>query len=360
MVLLLLSCKNPVPEDNEVDNNLIEISKEQFLSEKMSIGIPQKIAMEERISFTGKVVSMLNGVVKISAPVEGIVKDINVQTSQIIKANEVLLEIGGSALIDLQQEFATSSAKMKQLKANFDRSKQLYEENINTENEFMLAESRYKSELANYSALELKIQNIGLSISDIKNGKYADAYSLKSPISGQVSQIQCLEGQFITSEYEIAEVVNKDKIELKMAFFEKDFLKIKKGQKVIFKSMEETEEPDITTINRIENRLSDKSNTFNCYATIDKANTAYYAINQLVIGEVIVAADSVFAVPKTAVLSSGNKKYVLLVVGEDDNGYSLEKVDVKTGKTNKNYIELIDFMKDKPILISGTYNIEME
>jgi len=347
--------------DNEAENNFIEISKEQFLSEKMSVGTPMKIAMEESISFTGKVVSKLNGgLVKISAPVEGIVMDIHIQTGQEVKINEALLEIGGSAIIDLQQEFATSSAKIKQLKANFDRAKKLYEENINTENDFMLAESNYKSELANYVALKLKLQNIGLSILNIDNGKYASTYKLKTPINGQVSQITCLEGQFITAEHEIAEVVNKDRIELKLAFFEKDFSKITKGQKVIFRSMNETEQSTNAIINRIGNKLNTNSNTFDCYATINKENAVSYAINQLVSGEVIVATDSVFAVPQTSVLSSGNKKYVIIVVSEDENGYRLEKVDVKTGKADKNYIELIDFMKDIAIIINGTYNIGIE
>jgi hypothetical protein len=38
----------------------------------------------------------------------------------------------------------------------------------------------------------------------------------------------------------------------------------------------------------------------------------------------------------------------------------LERVDVKTGMVDKNFIELIDFSADKPILLNGTYNIGLE
>ena len=206
-LFFLLSCNNKTSEDNETENNFIEITKEQFLSEKMAIGTPKKIAIEERISFTGKVVPKLNGgSVIINAPVEGIVMDIHVQPGQDIRLNETLFEIGGSAVIDLQQEFASSSAKIKQLQANFNRAKELYKENINTENDFMLAESLYKSELANYNALKLKLQNIGLNTSNIENGNYAATYRIKAPINGQISQITCVKGQFISAEHQIAEV----------------------------------------------------------------------------------------------------------------------------------------------------------
>ena len=359
--MILFSCQSKTTEQDEVDNNTIEISKAQFLSENMSVGTAIKMEMEEKISFSGKIVSISNaGLVKISAPVEGIVMDINVQAGQELNANNTILKIGGSALIDLQQELAISSAKMKQLKANFNRAKQLFDENINTENDYLIAESNYKSELANYSGLKLKLENIGLNISNIENGKYASTYNIKTPIAGQVSQINCSKGQFISAEHEIAEVVNKDKIELKLSLFEKDFAKISKGQIVVFRSINDTKQNSNATISRIGNTLNSKSNTFDCYATIDKNNTASYAINHLVSGEVIIASDSAFAVPQTAVLSAGNKKYVFVVLSDDEHGYRFEKADVKTGKVDKNFIELIDFSADKLILLNGTYNIGLE
>jgi cobalt-zinc-cadmium efflux system membrane fusion protein len=360
-LFFLLSCNNKTSEDNETENNFIEITKEQFLSEKMAIGTPKKIAIEERISFTGKVVPKLNGgSVIINAPVEGIVMDIHVQPGQDIRLNETLFEIGGSAVIDLQQEFASSSAKIKQLQANFNRAKELYKENINTENDFMLAESLYKSELANYNALKLKLQNIGLNTSNIENGNYAATYRIKAPINGQISQITCVKGQFISAEHQIAEVVNKNIIELKLAFFEKDFSKITKGQKVKFRSLNQTEQNSNAIIDRIGNKLNINSNTFDCYAKIDEENTTSYAINQLIRGEVILTSDSVFAVPQTAVLSSGNQKYVFIVVSENEKVYRLEKVNIKIGKTDKKHVELIDFEKDNQIIIDGAYNLVME
>ena len=358
--MLFLSCKNEQSEQQESVSNYIEITKEQFLSENMTIGTPEKIVLEERVYFTGKIVPTVNGIAKINAPVEGIVTEINIFNGQNIQVNEPILEIGGNALMELQQEFAISSSKIKQLQSNYERAKSLYNENIKTENEYLLAESAYKSELATYTLLKHRLQQIGLNISNIDKGNYALSYSIKSPIRGQVSQLNVLLGQYINRENEIAEVVNKNKAELQLSFFENDVSKIARGQKVVFGSMNNNGFDGVGVISRTGIILNPKSNTIDCYAAIDKARSAYFTVNQLVNGEVIVATDSVIALPQNAVLSSGNKKYVVLIAGENEKGYQLKITEVKTGKSDKNNIELIDFNTDKIILLNGAQSIGID
>lgn len=192
ITFLFISCKNMPPEEKQTKNDLIEISKEQFEAEKMAFGTPEQIIMEDYISFTGNIIPGLNGIFKISAPIEGIIQTTYIQIGQEIKADETLFEISGSCLIDLQQNYASASARIKRLKSDYKRTKTLYNENIKSENEYLLAESKYKVELANYKGLRMKLQNIGLNLRDIENGKYASSYYLKSPISGQISDLKVL------------------------------------------------------------------------------------------------------------------------------------------------------------------------
>ena len=84
-----------------------------------------------------------------------------------------------------------------------------------------MAESEYKSELANYNALKLKLQDIGLNISEIEKGNFVPTYGLKSSINGQITLMNCTLGQFLIPENEIAEVADKDKVELRLDIFEK-------------------------------------------------------------------------------------------------------------------------------------------
>ncbi len=360
LLFFLVACKNKTPEQQEQTNDYIEITKDQIHSQNMKIGSPKKTLIEERILFSGKIISTIDGAVKVNAPVEGVVKQINVYQGQTVKNNDPLLKIGGMSLIELQQKFATSSAKMNQLKTNYERAKKLYDEDIKTENEFMLAESEYMSELASYKALVLELQQIGLNISKIENGDYVSTYTIKSPITGQISGLNVLPGQYINSETEIAEIVNKNKVELQLSFFENDYPKLKLGQTVFFNNLSNSNFSEKATITRIGSKLSTNSNTLECYASISNETKKAFAINQIVHGEVIVASDSVLAIPKLSVLSQENNNYIITITLKNENSYQLKKQKVEIGKSDKENVELLDIDKNILILLSGFENIAID
>lgn len=357
-LIALVSCKYEAKNEAHADESLMKISKEQFDAENMKLGKIEKAVINEKIAFTGKIIPKINAIAKISIPVPGKILSVQIKDGQHVQANEILLKIGGSELIDLQQDFASSSAKIKQLKTSYDKEKQLFEENIKTETEYLLAESNYKVELANYSALKAKLQNIGLDIANIENGKYASQYCVKTPISGQISEIHIVNGQHINADSEILEVIDNSKIELQLSLFEKDLEKIQTGQNIRFWGIEKGASESAATINRIGGKLNPNSNTINCYASIS-GNSRTYAINQTISGEIIVSSDSVLALPQTAVFAVGRNHYVLIKNAEDESNYLFEKKKIDTGKSSDDYIEILEVAKEE-ILISGTYNIDIE
>jgi cobalt-zinc-cadmium efflux system membrane fusion protein len=355
-LLAIVSCKHEVKNEPETDESIVEISKEQFLSENMELGKVVQTEIKEKVAFTGKIVPKNNGVAKISVPVSGKIISVNTKDGEYINANEILLKVGGGEFIDLQQAFASSSAKLKQLKSDYDKAKQLFEENIKTESEYMLTESNYKVERANYNALKVKLQNIGLNPESIEKGEYTSQYSIKSPIAGQVSELNIVNGQYVSSETEIVEIIDNNKIELHLTLFEKDYPKIAIGQIVEFWAIDNNSSKSLAKISRIGGKLN--SNTIDCFASIsDRTNT--YAINQIVNGEITVSFDSVSAIYKNAAFTIGNNHYILIKKGEDDNKYTFEKKKISTGRSSDNYIELIEVV-DEEILMNGTYNISIE
>ncbi len=359
VILLLSSCAAKSVEETH-DDGLVKISKAQFDAEKMVIGEPALVLMQEKIPFTGKIIAAIDGIVKINAPMEGVIKHIYVQNGTLVSKNQVLLEIGGGAVIDLQKSYALSEARIKQLEANYKRAKSLYDDNIKTENEFMLAESDYQSELANYNALKMKMSNAGLSLSDIQKGKYVPSYQIKAAISGRIGQMNVVMGQYINRESEIMEIVDKNKVELKLDLYEKDYTKIKSGQKVVFGNMEEGNHNVNAIIRRIGNQLNCNSNSVACYAQIDKDSTHNYVINQMVSGQIIVAEDSVKAIPQTAVFKMGDAPYIAVLTETEGEEYNFQKKQIITGRSDDNYIEVKDVPDRTKILLSGTYYLSTE
>ena len=357
-MLVMVSCKHEAKNETQIEENIVEISKEQFQAENMGLGKVVKVEIKEKVAFTGKIVPQIDGIARISVPVSGKVIAVTIKKGQHVGVNETLLKVGGNELIDLQQAFASSSAKIKQLKSDYDKTKQLFEENIKTETEYMLAESNYKVELANYSALKAKLQNIGLNFENIENGNYAPRYSIKSPISGKVSEMKLVSGQHVKTDNEIVEITDNNKTELHLNLFEKDFSKIKIGQIVEFWPIDKNGSKSFATIKRIGGKLNSNSNTIDCFALItDKTGT--FAINQMINGQIIIASDSVPAIPQNAVFTIGNNHYILIKIAEDENKYKFEKKKISTGKSSGDYVEILEQIEEE-ILTNGTYNINIE
>jgi len=358
--LSITACKNQQPEVLEVESDLIKITKEQFQTENMEFGHPEQVVFENRLHFTGKIIPSMNGMAKISVPIEGLIKKTYVQKGQKVKAGQLILEIGGNTLIDLQQSLSISAAKMHQLKSDFERTHTLYKDHIKTENEFMLAESAFKSELAHYNALKIKLQNIGLNITAIENGSYASSYKITSPIDGHITDINAIMGQFVSPQQDIAEIVNPDKSQLQIAVFERDYMKIKIGQKVHFKTSGDQDHFSSAIITRISKMMNTETKSFDCYAQITSSSEESYLINQLLSADVIIKSDTVYALPQRAILGSGNNHYILVKESETPKAYLLKKTKTSIGRTHQDFIELLNTPKDKMILVSGTYNMSIE
>ncbi len=356
--LYLMSCSTKKTEETTGNSDFIEITKEQFQTENMEFGKPEKHVFKNKIQFSGKIVPTANGMAKISVPIEGTIEKLYVQPGQRLKRGEKIMEIGGNAMIDLQQQITSSVSKLKHLTAEYERARILYEDNIKVQDEFFKIESNYKSELGNYSALKLKLQRLGITVSDIENGDYHKTYIITAPIEGQIVNLECNLGQFVSAEQYIAEIVNNNQVQVKISLFEKDLSLIEINQKIAFNIIGDNQEynGEIRSISKL---INNQTKSSNCYAEILNTDNEF-SINQFVNGSIIIDSDTLLALPSSAIIKSGELDYVLLSEGEQNGNYHLRKVSVNTGMNDDNYTEIKDDKLNSKILINGIYNINVE
>ena len=106
-----------------------------------------------------------------------------------VSKGSVMFEISGHWFIDLQKDYSQSSAILSKLKSDYQRAKELYDENIGTQKDFTAAESNYFAENAKHKALKTKLESMGLDVSKIEKGEFYSSFPIISPINGYVSSI---------------------------------------------------------------------------------------------------------------------------------------------------------------------------
>ncbi|MDP1623234.1 MAG: efflux RND transporter periplasmic adaptor subunit [Bacteroidales bacterium] len=358
--MVVISCNNPSAEIPVDKTNLLEISKSQFQSEKMEFGEPSFRPLSESVHFTGTLCPSPNGIAQISLPVAGIINKIYCNPGQLVNIGQNLIEVSGNEFIDMQRDFAESAASLNRLKSDYERIRELFDENIGTQKELILAESNYKSEKAKNTALGIKLGKIGLDMSKIEDGTFYNSYLLKTPVKGYVTMINVTVGQYVEPQLMVAEIIDVERFQLKISVFEKDLKKLETGQKIEYYLSGNNKELQKAKLTIVGKSINHETKAIECYAEIEKSKAFPPINNQFAEGEIIVDADSIFSLPETAFIRTENEAYILTLEKETDESYFFNKIKIKTGRKNKNAVELIEKPKINKLLINGVDNLKIE
>nr|WP_321454071.1 efflux RND transporter periplasmic adaptor subunit [uncultured Carboxylicivirga sp.] len=358
--LFISSCNHQKTDETTTENNLIEISKQQFEAEQMQLGEIHHMAFPNQLHFTGYIKPNTNGWAKVGLPLEGIVQQIKVNIGQDVKKGDPLFVIGGNHFIDLQKDYAESSARLNQLKVDYDRVGLLYKENIGTEKEYVTAKSSYESELAMNNALRMKLENIGLNVDKIAKGSLYTSFTITAPIKGFLTDIKATVGEFIDQQEDLASIVDSEQLRLQIIVFEKDISSVQKGQKVEFHASGNNKDKASAIIDYVGKTVNPQSKSIECYAKIEPEYLNKYINNQFVEGEIILSSDTVAALPIDAVIQADDQSYVLVLENETDSSYLFQNVLLQTGRSTSDSIEITNTIRSGTIVTRGVYNIMIE
>jgi cobalt-zinc-cadmium efflux system membrane fusion protein len=361
-LITFLSCgsKKSADAGSEVQEKLITVTRQQFETNKMELGEPLNKTFEEVVRCNGSIVVQPSGVARISTSIPGLVERINCKTGQKVNAGQVLFELTGNDFVELQKDFAETSSQLKRIKSEYERIRSLYNENVVSEKDFIMAESEFKVANAKYSALKIKIRFIGLDDAKIENGSFYDFFSIRSPINGHISEINVSLGQYADQQTNMAEILDMNKLQLKIAVFEKDLSKLNEDQKVSFTLLGNRSEANTATLKSIGKNVDEESKSIMCFAEIDELSGDNFVNNAYVEATIITDTDTATAVPEESILKSGDDAYLLSLVKNENDNYFLKRIRVDLGRIENGYIELVNNPGVKKILTKGVYNIPVE
>lgn len=358
IALLFFNSCTGKQESTIQETNLIEITNQQFSTDNMLLGEVENIPFENVVKCNGTIVPQPNGIARISAPVAGVIKNIHIQNGQLVRSNQSLLVITGNEIIDLQRDFAEASANYARSKNEFERSKSLFSEKVTSEKEFILADSEYKSAMAKYNGLKMKIQAVGLSLSNIENGEFYSSYTIRTPINGTISNLKANIGSYIDSQTDLMEIIDPTRLQLRLSVFSSDMAQLKPGQKVRFESASSIEMCYASLVS-IGVSINEESRTIECHASILDKSAVNPIANTFVESEIITRIDTVQALPNEAIIKTETGYVVLMLEKQEKEIYFFKKTDVRIGRQHKGYTEVLTDIGNSKIITKGVYNIQL-
>jgi membrane fusion protein, heavy metal efflux system len=363
LITLLLSGCSSVSNKQNInpgEENLIQLSKAQFESNRMQIAEVTDQYFSEEVKCNGYITAPVNGSAQISTPIPGVIEAIYFSLNDYIRKGQVICQLSGNEFMTLQHDFAETSARLIKLTSDYERIKTLYNEDIGAKKEYISAESDYKVMQAKYQIIKMRLEHLSLDVSKIEKGIFYDTFPVVSPINGYITSHNISLGQYTDPQKILAEIVDTYQLQLQLSVFENDISKLKTGQVVNFKSSKDTESVHEATITSIGRAVNPDTKTIKCIARINPEKGNAF-INQTYIEAVVkVSNRQAKALPNDAIIKSGKEFLVLAVDKQDNSGYFLRKVKVDIGNISNQYTEIFYNTPGLRVISKGAYFINAE
>ncbi|MEL7648270.1 MAG: efflux RND transporter periplasmic adaptor subunit [Sedimentibacter sp.] len=245
-------------------------------------------------------------------------EDINKQVQQSFAAYEAV-----------KAGYEASASQMDTAKKSFERVENLYKEGVVSETEYEKAKLAASDEALEATAKSVEQARLGYEIA----AKALDNAEVKAPISGVVSDIGIVEGEFATSSKPPITIVDSDSITVELAVPGNMVNKMQKGTKVKV-DIDAAGFSQETVIDSISTSADAVTNLYTVSIVLENNG----AIKPGMFAKVRFETDNIqnaLAVKTEAVIEKNGKSYVYVADGEA----ALEK-EVVTGLDNGAYIEI--------------------
>ena len=336
----------------------IKISKDQFEANKMTFTQLEMKSFPVKVEVNGMIDVPPENKVTISSPMGGYISKAPLIEGDIVKKGQFLVALENPEFVTIQQNYLEAKAQRGYLRAEYDRHKTMRDENITSEKQFIKAESEYNTIKARYNGLKKQLQMLNISIKALEGGDITSTINMYSPIDGSVTKVNINKGSYVSPATSILEIIDNEHTHLELSVFEKDILKIKKGQKIVFTVPEATDETYEAEVYLVGSIIED-NRTINVHGhPLDDSKR--FLTGMFVDAEIITDSQSSIALLSNAIVEEENEHYILVLDEQTQTDYYFTKTNIEIENVNEGYTSIkqnSELKKEDKILNRGAFSL---
>ena len=365
MIFTLLSCggkevKNKQVEiQDSISDDRIFVSNTQFEHSNMTLGSITEHPFPLTVKTNGMIDVPPENRAVVNAIMGGNIKTTPLLIGDKVRKGQALVTIENPEFVRMQQEYMEINVQLSYLKSELERQQTMVAEKITSQKSFLKAESTYKMAKARYNGLRKQLEMLNISPLKVEAGIINSVATIYAPIAGSITKINVNKGTFVSPSTEILEIINNDHIHLELSVFEKDIMKLKKGQKINFKLPESSMEIYKAEVHLIGTSI-EENRTIDVHGHIENESELNFLIGMFVEADIITESTVEKALPETAFVAFEDSYIVLKLNEQNKEGYYFEQVPVTVGETYEGSIALTTLgslnITDK-VLTTGAFNL---
>ncbi|MGL6267266.1 MAG: efflux RND transporter periplasmic adaptor subunit [Chitinophagaceae bacterium] len=345
-------------EENETMSsglqNEVVLTSEQIIKGQIVTGELMMQKINTTVTVNGVVDVPPQNMVSVSFPVGGYLKHTKLLPGMHVSKGEIIAQMEDQALVQLQQDYLVTKAKLDYLEKEYNRQKELNADKINSDKTLQQVTADYISQKIMLKGYSEKLRLINIVPESLTEEKISRQVALYSPINGYVSKVNINTGKFVQPTDVLFELINPDDIHAALSIFEKDLGKVSIGQKVkIFFVDEPEKEYDGEVI--LVNRNVDENRTAIAHCHFI-SHPKQLLPGMFLNANIQVKEAMVSVLPEGSIVRFENKEFVF---SESGKGNFL-MVEVTTGENFAGMVEIktgLEALKGKKIVTANAYSV---
>jgi len=309
---------------------------------------------------------------QVFSTVNGLIEEIIAKEGDLIKKNDPIIKIqnissklnaANAKLAADLASFNSNGDKLNELKANidfaktklktdssfFERQKNLWSQQIGTQNEFEQRELAYKNSLTNYKTAILRYNDskkqLDFSAQQAKNNleistSFEGDFIIKSETDGRLYDILKEKGEMLTPQSPIAVIGDANDFIIELQVDEYDIIKIKLGQKIILNLDSYKGQTFEAVVTKISTIMNERTRSFLITAEFTIKPPSIFPNLSVEANIVIRIKDNALTIPRNFLIDDS---YVL----NEKN----KKIKVSVGLMDYKKAEILDGLKPSDIIL---------
>ena len=361
MFWVLAGCSSgeePQPETRQATSEtMVSFTGPQIQSASINIGKAEERLLHETLQLNGVIDVPPSNTVSVSFPFGGYLKSINLLPGTPVKKGQVLAVVEDKEIVQIQQDYLVARSRLEYATLDFERQKLLNEEKANSNKVFEQARMEKQTQEVLVKSLGEKLRLAGIDPARLSESSISRRVNILSPVSGFVSKVNVNTGRFIQPTDVLFELIDPSHIHASLTVFEKDLVRIRKGQKVFVSLVDDPEKVYTSEVFEITKGVDEnRAGSIHCHFERLPVNVrpGMYVNARINLNE-----RNALSVPEEALVRFEGKEYVFV----KRSGNSYEMTPVQTGFRQEGMVEIVqpsEEIKNDSLILSNAFTALMK
>jgi len=361
--LLFLGCapKEQGTEQAEQagDISTVQLTQAQFDANGYALGKMEKRTFPEVVVSSGTIDVPPGNRASITTVLGGFVKKAPLLVGDQVKKGQTVLVLESQEFLRLQQQYLEIYNQLEFLESEYLRNQTLYGEKISSQKNYLAAKSRYETAKATLKGLSGQLRMLHISPEGVAAGNLVSELALMAPIAGTVAKTHISQGSYVSPTTEIMEIIDNGQLHLELIVFEKDILKVREGQPILFRVPGASAESFGGKVHLVGGSIDGGDRSIQVHGHLE-ATQARLLPGMFVEAQIMTDSTQGWSLPEEAVIATEGGALVLRLLSQKDGVYSFERMAVQRGSTFGGNTEIRadrDLGGDAQYLVKGAYDL---